>query len=94
MEPWREGTTRLGCLGLSVSVQARFVFRLRSGAAAAGTVVRIFTEFVEAESAEWCRAEMDGRFFGGRTVRATSYDESKFFANDLGPQPGEKAVDS
>ena len=70
------------------------IFEVTDAGFPATEAVRIFAEFVEAESAERCRAEMDGRFFGGRTVRATSYDESKFFANDLGPQPGEKAVDS
>ena len=70
------------------------IFEVTDAGFPAPEAVRIFAEFVEAESAERCRAEMDGRFFGGRTVRATSYDESKFFANDLGPQPGEKAVGS
>lgn len=70
------------------------IFEVTDAGFPASEAVRIFAEFVEAESAERCRAEMDGRFFGGRTVRATSYDEDKFFANDLGPQPGEKAVGS
>ena len=70
------------------------IFEVTDAGFPAPEAVRIFAEFVEAESAERCRAEMDGRFFGGRTVRAMSYDEDKFFANDLGPQPGEKAVGS
>ena len=68
------------------------IFEVTDAGFPAREAVRIFTEFVEDASAERCRAEMDGRFFGGRTVRATFYDEDKFFANDLGPQPGEKAV--
>ena len=68
------------------------IFEVTDAGYPAREAVRIFTEFVEDASAERCRAEMDGRFFGGRTVRATFYDEDKFFANDLGPQPGEKAV--
>uniref|UniRef100_A0A0D3D5S4 Uncharacterized protein n=1 Tax=Brassica oleracea var. oleracea TaxID=109376 RepID=A0A0D3D5S4_BRAOL len=31
---------------------------------------------------------LDGRFFGGRTVRATFYDELKFSMNELAPVPG------
>ena len=69
------------------------IFEVTDPGFPAREAVRIFTEFVEDASAERCRAEMDGRFFGGRTVRATFYDEDKFFANDLGPQPGEKAVE-
>lgn len=68
------------------------IFEVTDAGFPAREAVRIFTEFVEDASAERCRAEMDGRFFGGRTVRATFYDEDKFFANDLGPQPGETAV--
>ncbi|KAL0656178.1 hypothetical protein Bca4012_076762 [Brassica carinata] len=34
-------------------------------------------------------AQLDGRFFGGRTVRATFYDELKFSMNELAPVPGE-----
>ena len=68
------------------------IFEVTDAGFPAREAVRIFTEFVEDASAERCRAEMDGRFFGGRTVRATFYDEDKFFANDLGPQFGEKAV--
>lgn len=68
------------------------IFEVTDPGFPAREAVRIFTEFVEDASAERCRAEMDGRFFGGRTVRATFYDEDKFFANDLGPQPGEQAV--
>ena len=68
------------------------IFEVTDAGFPAREAVRIFTEFVEDASAERCRAEMDGRFFGGRTVRATFYDEDKFFANDLGPQPGERAV--
>jgi splicing factor 45 len=68
------------------------IFEVTDAGYPAREAVRIFTEFVEDASAERCRAEMDGRFFGGRTVRATFYDEDKFFANDIGPQPGERAV--
>ena len=31
--------------------------------------------------------DLGGRFFGGRQVRATFYDEDKFAANDLAPDP-------
>jgi len=54
--------------------------------------VRIFVEFTAAECSVRAAADMDGRYFGGRTVRASYYTEAKFEANDLGPQPGERAV--
>jgi len=56
--------------------------------------VRIFVEFTKPEDAAKCANEMDGRFFGGRTVAASHYDEGLFEANELGPQPGERAIES
>jgi len=31
--------------------------------------------------------DLGGRFFGGRQVRATFYDEDKFASNELAPDP-------
>jgi len=99
--------------------------------------VRIFVEFTHAGGSVKAAAEMNGRFFGGRTVRASYYAVATFQvgrfrlnsietrldsvwsqplkppydellssfalsfnlrryiqANDLGPQPGERAVGS
>lgn len=54
-----------------------------------GEAVRVFAEFTEAASAARCLEGMNGRFFGGRTIRASYYSEALFAENELGPQPGE-----
>lgn len=46
--------------------------------------VRIFVEFSLVESAERAAKDLDGRFFGGRIVRATFYDLDKFNKYELG----------
>lgn len=45
--------------------------------------VRIFVQFTKPDSAMKALLEMDGRFFGGRVVRVSFYDEARFEANDL-----------
>ncbi|KAH0868142.1 hypothetical protein HID58_075164 [Brassica napus] len=50
--------------------------------------VRIFVLFSRPEeTTKALVAQLDGRFFGGRTVRATFYDELKFSMNELAPVP-------
>lgn len=51
--------------------------------------VRIFVQFSRPEETTKALVDLDGRFFGGRTVRATFYDEVKFGKNELAPIPGE-----
>ncbi|EPS64709.1 hypothetical protein M569_10070 [Genlisea aurea] len=51
--------------------------------------VRIFVQFEKAEQATKALIELEGRFFGGRVVRATFYDEDRFGNNELAPLPGE-----
>uniref|UniRef100_A0A1J3IHY7 DNA-damage-repair/toleration protein DRT111, chloroplastic n=1 Tax=Noccaea caerulescens TaxID=107243 RepID=A0A1J3IHY7_NOCCA len=51
--------------------------------------VRIFVQFSRPEETTKALVDLDGRFFGGRTVRATFYDEEKFSKNELAPVPGE-----
>ncbi|XP_022847967.1 DNA-damage-repair/toleration protein DRT111, chloroplastic [Olea europaea var. sylvestris] len=51
--------------------------------------VRIFVQFERAEHATKALIELEGRFFGGRTVRACFYDEERFGNNELAPLPGE-----
>ncbi|XP_047972547.1 DNA-damage-repair/toleration protein DRT111, chloroplastic [Salvia hispanica] len=51
--------------------------------------VRIFIQFERSEQATKALIELDGRFFGGRVVRAGFYDEERFSNNELAPQPGE-----
>ena len=54
--------------------------------------VRIFVEFTQTEASVKCAADMNGRYFNGRTVAVSYYSEYTFVSNELGPQPGERAV--
>ena len=65
------------------------IFEVTEAGCAPDAAVRIFVQFVRAESAAKARAEMDGRFFGGRVVRATFFPEARFEAEDLAPAAGE-----
>lgn len=47
--------------------------------------VRIFVQFMQAESAQKCQTSMHGRFFGGRRVHASFFDIAKFNKYELGP---------
>ncbi|OVA03952.1 G-patch domain [Macleaya cordata] len=51
--------------------------------------VRIFVQFERSEETTKALIDLDGRFFGGRVVRATFYDEERFGKNELAPVPGE-----
>lgn len=51
--------------------------------------VRIFVQFDRSEATTKALIDLDGRFFGGRVVRASFFDEEKFGRNELAPLPGE-----
>jgi hypothetical protein len=51
--------------------------------------VRIFVRFSDPKSAGRAIQELHGRFFGGRQVRATFFDEGRFSRLELQPTPGE-----
>lgn len=51
--------------------------------------VRIFVQFERSEETTKALIDLDGRYFGGRVVRASFYDEEKFGKNELAPMPGE-----
>ncbi|KAI4306336.1 hypothetical protein L6164_029623 [Bauhinia variegata] len=51
--------------------------------------VRIFVQFERSEETTKSIIDLDGRYFGGRVVRATFYDEERFGRNELAPMPGE-----
>lgn len=51
--------------------------------------VRIFVQFERSEQTTKALVDLDGRFFGGRVVRASFYDEDRFNRNELAPFPGE-----
>lgn len=48
--------------------------------------VRTFVQFEDAAGAERARSQLDGRFFGGRQVRASLYPEERFLRFDLAPE--------
>lgn len=49
----------------------------------AEVIVKIFVEFTTSAEAITARTALNGRFFGGRTVRAEVYDQTLFDDNDL-----------
>ncbi|KAJ8317088.1 hypothetical protein KUTeg_004992 [Tegillarca granosa] len=49
----------------------------------AEVIVKIFVEFLSQDEVERACAALNGRYFGGRTVRAEKYDIDMFQANDL-----------
>ena len=51
--------------------------------------VRIFVQFDRKEAATKALVDLEGRFFGGRTVRATFFTEERLDTNDLAPLPEE-----
>ncbi|KAK9155143.1 hypothetical protein Sjap_002623 [Stephania japonica] len=51
--------------------------------------VRIFVQFERSEETTKALIDLDGRYFGGRIVHATFYDEDRFERNELAPLPGE-----
>jgi splicing factor 45 len=50
--------------------------------------VRIFVEFTKMDSAIKAVIDLNNRYFGGRTVRASFYSEDKFSKFDLAPETG------
>lgn len=51
--------------------------------------VRIFVAFEKQESAVKAYVAMNGRFFGGRQIQASFFDEERYAKRDLAPRPGE-----
>jgi len=49
----------------------------------AEVIVKIFVEFSKKEEVDAAVAALNGRYFGGRIVRAAHYDPDMFAANDL-----------
>ncbi|KAG4087899.1 hypothetical protein H8356DRAFT_1057618 [Neocallimastix lanati (nom. inval.)] len=51
--------------------------------------VRIFIKFSKLEEANKAYNALNGRFFGGRKVKAKYFDENRFARLDLAPKPGD-----
>lgn len=52
--------------------------------------VRIFLEYERSEDATKALVDMNGRYFGGRVVRARFYDEARFEKGDLEKKDGQE----
>ena len=65
------------------------IFESEPGAVPLHEAVRVFVEFVDAGCCARACAEMDGRFFGGRSVRAHPFPADRLEAGDLRPREGE-----
>lgn len=71
------------------SVQRVIIFEVTEPDYPEEQAVRIFIEFDRPEAATKALVDLEGRFFGGRAVRATFYDEGKFEREEVAPFPGE-----
>ncbi|KAI8882691.1 hypothetical protein K501DRAFT_220711 [Backusella circina FSU 941] len=70
-------------------VERCLIFEVPHGKISDDRAVRIFVKFSETESARSAIADLDGRYFGGRVVSATSFDSARFDRLDLAPSPEE-----
>mmetsp|Transcript_66903 Transcript_66903/g.143051 ORF Transcript_66903/g.143051 Transcript_66903/m.143051 type:complete len:319 (+) Transcript_66903:2-958(+) len=50
--------------------------------------VRIFLEYERVEDATKALVDMNGRYFGGRVVKAVFYDEQRYYSGDLDKRDG------
>jgi len=69
-------------------VKKCFIFEVK-GNVPDDEAVRIFIEFGKIEEAAKAFGALNGRFFGGRKVKAKYFDENRFAKLDLAPKPGE-----
>lgn len=67
------------------------IFEITQANFPADEAVRIFVLFERTEDSTKALVELEGRYFGGRIVHATFFDEGRFERNELAPMPGEVA---
>jgi splicing factor 45 len=65
------------------------IFEVTEPGFAPEQAVRIFVEFDREEAATKAAIDLGGRFFGGRTVQASFFDEGRFQRRELAPLPEE-----
>ena len=70
-------------------VQSVLIFEVLEPGFNPEEAVRIFVKFGRIEDATKALVDLNGRFFGGRTVSACFFDEDRFDMQDLAPKPGE-----
>eukprot|EP00301_Raphidiophrys_heterophryoidea_P021731 c6072_g1_i2.p1 GENE.c6072_g1_i2~~c6072_g1_i2.p1 ORF type:complete len:204 (+),score=33.89 c6072_g1_i2:315-926(+) len=71
------------------AVERCLIFEVTDGSAPPDKAVRIFILFHTLESAKKAYVDLDGRFFGGRTVSCSFFPLTRFNATDLAPAAGE-----
>ncbi|KAJ3224653.1 hypothetical protein HDU81_008438 [Chytriomyces hyalinus] len=59
------------------------IYEAKRGSVRAEEAVSIFVKFKTSDAAMEAKSKMDGRFFGGRQVRAMFYPEARFDAGDM-----------
>jgi hypothetical protein len=65
------------------------VFEVKDANCPAEEAVRTFVHFERQEGAVKAYRDLNGRFFAGRQITASFYDENKFKRNELAPGPEE-----
>ena len=65
------------------SVEHVIIYQEVQGEDESEVEVKIFVEFSQHQETRAAQSVMDGRFFGGRTVSATVYDQELFDQRDL-----------
>nr|CAG8467254.1 4825_t:CDS:10 [Entrophospora candida] len=71
------------------TVERCLIFEVPNGKLPDNQAVRIFVKFVDKEAAIKAKKDLNGRFFGGRSVSAKYFDEARFDKLDLAPTPAE-----
>ncbi|XP_039115275.1 DNA-damage-repair/toleration protein DRT111, chloroplastic [Dioscorea cayenensis subsp. rotundata] len=71
------------------SVTRVLIFEITEPNFPSDEAVRIFIQFERSEETTKALIDLDGRYFGGRVVRASFYEEERFNRNELAPIPGE-----
>lgn len=71
------------------TVEDVMIFEVTTPGYAPEETVRIFIKFDRAEASTRALVDLQGRFFGGRQVRAAFFSEDRFDKQQLAPQAGE-----
>lgn len=82
-----EGETKEECKKYG-DVSRCLIYEIPNKRVADDKAVRIFVEFKKVESAIKAVNDLNGRFFGGRVVRASFYSVDRFNKYELGPENG------
>ncbi|KAI7904650.1 uncharacterized protein BX663DRAFT_484762 [Cokeromyces recurvatus] len=70
-------------------VERCLIFEVPKGKIPDDRAVRIFVKFAETEAAQRAVNDLNGRFFGGRVVHASFFDNTRFDKLDLAPSKEE-----